>query len=76
MQLLVIRNRIRTIFFSYLIECGHNFTTFRISLTKRKFIEYLKQLLPSETVHESMVGGKKFVMPPMLYIFLKHAVGH
>ena len=65
MQLFVIRNRIRTTFLSYLIECGHKFTSFRNILTKRKFFEYLQQLLPSETVHESMVGGKKVVIPPM-----------
>ena len=64
MQFFVIRNRIRTIL-SYLIEYRHKFTIFRIILTKRKFIRYLLQLLPSETVHESMVGDKIVVIPPM-----------
>ena len=41
---------------------------FRIILTKRNFIEYLWQLLPSETFHESMVGGKKIVIPPKFSI--------
>ena len=56
MQLFVIRNRIRIIL---------PYPTFRIISTKRNVNDYLKQLLSSETVHKSMVGGKKVVISPM-----------
>ena len=56
MQLFAIRNQMRTIF---VLSYGQKFTTFQIILTKRKFIEYLLQLLYPEIFHNTMVGGKK-----------------